>query len=509
MTFNKFFAGAGAAALLAVATLGTTSCKKDFIDLNDPTRLPSSLGYTDSLSIVTGVTAAYSSLQDMYGNGSNRGLFVYAEIPSDNSFAVTSGEALNEFNDFSFSGLNPRLPSQWLVTYRAIARCNIILSRAGGIKLTEATRNRFYGEVRFIRALAYFNAVRIWGDVPLVTSEITAIADAYKFGRTDKVQVYDQIEKDLAFAEANLPATQTGANLGRITRGAAQGLLGKVLLTQKKYAAAAVSLKKVIDDNNYALQATFGNIFLTTNEMNTEILAAARYTKGALGVGSYFSTWFMPILPAALALTVNGNAGQGQQFNSVDPDLAAAFTASGPTDVRAAASFGSSGTGTATVYYTKKYNDLPTTAFDAENDWIILRYADVLLMYAEAVNEAGAITPAGLDAVNRVIRRSRGLPVATAAPAVDLPATSSQADLRTRLELERRLELNFEGHRWFDLVRTDRALPVMNALFARVGIKPIDAHNLVFPLPIQEIQTNPGSAANPTGPGLYQNPGYN
>ncbi|MFC6223477.1 RagB/SusD family nutrient uptake outer membrane protein [Hymenobacter artigasi] len=500
MTISQLFKGASFAALLGLAALGTTSCSKDFIDLNDPTRLPSSLGYTDSLSIVTGVTAAYSSLQDMYGNGSNRGLFVYAEIPSDNSFAVTSGEALNEFNDFSLSGLNPRLPSQWLVTYRAIARCNIILSRAGAVKLTDATRNRFYGEVRFIRALAYFNAVQIWGDVPLVTSEITSIPDAYQFGRAPKAQVYTQIEQDLAFAEANLPATQTGANLGRATKGATQGLLGKVLLTQKKYGEAATALKKVIDGNAYALQATYASIFLTNNEMNTEILAAARYSRGALGIGSYFSTWFMPILPTALALTVNNNASQGQQFNSVDPDLVAAFATSGASDVRAAASFGSSGTGAAILYYTKKYSDVPTSAYDAENDWIILRYADVLLMYAEAVNEGGTLTPAALDAVNRVIRRSRGLPVATAAPAVDLPATISQTDLRTRLELERRLELNFEGHRWFDLVRTDRALPVMNALFARTGIKPITANNLVFPLPIQEIQTNPI---------LTQNPGYN
>ncbi|WP_125921552.1 hypothetical protein [Hymenobacter lapidarius] len=130
MTFHKFFAGAGVVTLLGLATLGTTSCSKDFIDLNDPTRLPSAEGYTDSLSIVTGVTAAYASLQDMHGNGSNRGLFVYAEIPSDNSFALTSGELLNEFNDFTLSSINPRLQSQWQVTYRAIARCNVILNRA-------------------------------------------------------------------------------------------------------------------------------------------------------------------------------------------------------------------------------------------------------------------------------------------------------------------------------------------------------------------------------------------
>ncbi|WP_125921553.1 RagB/SusD family nutrient uptake outer membrane protein [Hymenobacter lapidarius] len=368
------------------------------------------------------------------------------------------------------------------------------------MKLTDATRNRFYGEVRFIRALAYFNAVRIWGDVPLVTSEITSIADAYKFGRAPKAEVYAQMEQDLAFAEANLPTTFTGANLGRITKGAAQGLLGKVLLTQKKHADAAVALKKVIDANTYALQASYANIFLTTNEMNSEILAAARYTKGGLGVGSSFSTWFMPVLPAAVALTVNGNVGVGQQYNSVDPDLVAAFTASGATDVRAAASFGASTVGTVTQFFTRKYADVPTSAFDAENDWIILRYADVLLMYAEAVNEQSGPNALALDAVNRVIRRSRNLPVATAAPTVDLPASISQPALRTRLELERRLELNFEGHRWFDLVRTDRAIPVMNAFFMRTNsASRIDARKLVFPVPIQEIQTNPI---------LTQNEGY-
>ncbi|GAA3951753.1 RagB/SusD family nutrient uptake outer membrane protein [Hymenobacter algoricola] len=501
MTLPKLFSGAAAAVLLGLATLGTSSCSKDFIDLNDPTRLPSADGYTDSLSIVTGVTAAYSSLQDLYGNGSNRGLFVFAEIPSDNSFTVSSGELLNEFNDFTLASSNPRLQSQWLVTYRAIARCNVILSRAGGVKLTAATRNRYFGEVRFIRALAYFNAVRIWGDIPLVTTEITSIADAYQFGRMPKEQVYALIEEDLAFAENNLPATQTGVNLGRITKGAAQGLMGKVLLTQKKYDAAATALKKVIDGNAYALQAAYANIFLTTNELNTEILAAARYTKGGLGIGSSFSTWFMPVLPAAVALTVNGNVGTGQQFNSVDPDLVAAFTASGSSDVRAAASFGASTVGTLTQYYTKKYSDVPTSAFDAENDWIILRYADVLLMYAEAVNEQGGPNALALDAVNRVIRRSRNLPVATPAPAVDLPAAISRADLTTRLELERRLELNFEGHRWFDLVRTDRAIPVMNAFFTRTGsASRLDNNKLVFPLPIQEIQTNPI---------LTQNTGYN
>ncbi|MGI4863429.1 MAG: RagB/SusD family nutrient uptake outer membrane protein [Janthinobacterium lividum] len=498
MNTKKLLASLSVAALFGLAALGTSSCSKDFIDLNDPTRLVSTQGYTDSLSILNGVTAAYSSLQDIYGkSGTNRGLWVFSEVPSDNSYTVVSGERLNEFDTFSLVSDNPRIQNQWQYTYQAIARCNIILSRAPAVKLTTATRNRFFAEVRFIRALAYFNAVRTWGDVPLVTTEIASIDDAYTFGRTPAAQVYQQIEDDLTFAAANLPVTQTAANLGRATKGAAQGLLGKVLLTEKKYNDAAVQLKAVIDANNYALQATYANIFLTTNEMNSEILFAVRYSKGGLGIGSGFTNFFLPSpLSTAFNTSVNGGVGTGQQFNTVDADLVAAFTASGPTDVRAAASYGN----TTTPYFTKKYNDVPTTAYDSENDWIVLRYADVLLMYAEAINENSAPDALSLDAVNRVIRRSRNLPVATAAPTVDLPTGTTQAVLRARLETERRLELNFEGHRWFDLVRTNRAIDVMNAYFTRAASATrIDAHNLIFPLPLQEIQTNPI---------LTQNPGY-
>lgn len=505
MTFSykNILTGTCAAALLGLMTVGTTSCSKDFLELNDPTRLPTTEGYTDSLSIVNGVTAAYSSLQDLYGRGGgSRGWFIFAEIPSDNSYTVTSGERLNEFNDFTLISDNQHIQSYWLSTYRSIARCNIVLSRAAGVKLTDATRNRYYAEVRFLRALTYFNAVRIWGDVPLVTGEIESIPDAYKFGRTPAAQVYELIEQDLAFAEQYLPVTQTGTNLGRATKGAATALLGKVLLTQKKYQLAADKLQALATGNTYSLLPVYANIFLPTNELNNEIIFAARYTKGALGLGSAFTTWFMPAYGSTQSTALLGAAYTGQQFNTVDQDLIAAFTASGSTDVRAATSYVlPAGAATTLGYYTRKYIDTPTSATDAENDWIVLRHADVLLMYSEALNEAGGPTAPALTAINQVIRRSRNLPVNTPNATVDLPASTSQTTLRSRLELERRLELNFEGHRWFDLVRTNRAIPVMNDFFTRNNSSiRVDQNDLLFPLPVQEIQTNPA---------LTQNPGYN
>ena len=510
MTFNKILAGAGFAALLGSASLGLSSCKKDFIDLNDPTRIPTTEGYTDSLSILNGVTAAYAGLQDVYGkSGSNNGLYVFSEIPSDNATTVISGQLLNEFDFFGITTSNPRLQSQWTVNYRTIARCNVVLARAGAVKLTAATRARYFAEVKFIRALTYFNSVRIWGDIPLVTTEIATIPDAYTYGRRPAAEVYAQIEKDLTDAIADLPATVAAADLGRVTKSAAQGILGKVYLTEKKYSDAAAILNTIIVTNNYALQATYANIFATNNEMNSEILFAVRYSKGALGIGSPFANNF------ATAASLVGGIGTSDQFFSLHKGLVDAFTANGTTDVRAATSYGTGTVGSTTVYYTKKYTDTPTASLDAENDWIVLRYADVLLMSAEAVNEASGVSPAALEAVNKVIRRSRNLPVATPSATVDLPAGTTTAVLRDRIELERRLELSMEGHRWFDLLRTDRAgvnraLQVMNAYFTQYSIRTnnaatgtivqIDQHNLLFPLPIQEIQTNPI---------LTQNPGYN
>ena len=141
-------------------------------------------------------------------------------------------------------------------------------------------------------------------------------------------------------------------------------------------------------------------------------------------------------------------------------------------------------------YYTKKYTDIPAGDGDADNDWIVLRYADVLLMYAEALNEQGNTLPA-LPYINRVRARA-GL--------ADLPVTETQAALRLAIEGERRLELNMEGHRWFDLVRTGRAITVMNAYFTKyLSAVRIDQHNLLFPVPISEINTNPI---------LTQNQGY-
>ena len=486
---------------LSICLIFGTGCKKSFIDLTDPTRIVTSDYYKDSASISTAVIAAYAGLQDMYGKaGSNRGIFPFAEVSSDNSLAVVEGSGIGDFEYFTTTSSNPVIQSMWTYCYRTIARCNIVLARIEPVPALATVKERWKSEVKFIRALAYFNLVRIYGPVPLVTKEIATVADAYQYGRAPVADVYTQIELDLneADTDVNLPAKYTAAgDLGRVTKPAVKALLGKVYLTQNKFTDAVNKLGQFItlyDNTTHSLLANYSDIFLTTNEVNAEIIFAVRYTKGnSPSTGSPFTNYF------AASTSNAGGVGTGYLFNTFRKDFIDTISTQPAADKRIAASFT---TVTATSWTTKKFADIAAQDLDADPDWIVLRYADVLLMYAEALNEqnAGNVATA-VPFVNRV--RTRAGLSGTAL----LATTITQDQLRLAIEKERRIELNMEGHRWFDLVRTGRALAVMNNHFTKYAIKlnssspvvQIQAYQLLFPIPISEINTNPI---------LTQNTGY-
>jgi hypothetical protein len=481
--------------LTAVLFLLTSSCKKDFIDLQDPTRISAEDLYKDANGLGLSLTAAYGSLQDMYGKGSGGvGMYLFGEIPSDNSTAIVSGAGLSDLEFFITAPENQNLQTMWTTIYRCIARCNAIIERAPAIEMDAALRNRYITEAKFLRALSYFNAVRIWGGVPLVTTELKTVNESLSYGRETVANVYAQIESDFKEAETGLPVTYTATtDLGRATRGAAKALLGKVYLTQKKYDLTKAKLGELIprgsNASGYDLSPTYNDIFSTTNELNREIIFAVRYTKGGFGTGSPFFNWFLPEATGSTIARVGGASG----FNTVRQDLFDAFPV---TDPRRDISIGRYVGTNATALYTRKYTDVPTNGFDADNDWIVIRYADVLLMYAEAENELNGPGIAK-DYVNDVRRRSLGAGILTPAE------IASRESLRLAIETERRLELNMEGHRWFDLVRTDRALTVMNAHFIKYQIRSgttvvnITARNLLFPIPLKEIQLNNKITQNP------------
>lgn len=483
--------------LLMMLSFAATSCKKSFIELQDPTKISTTDLYSDANGLNLAVNAAYGTLQDIYGKGTNgTGMYLFTDVPSDNSNSLVSGAGLGDFDLFTVAPENINLSTQWQSFYKCIARCNAIIARAPAVNMTTTLRDRYMAECKFLRALCYFNAARIWGGVPLVTKEIASVDESLSYARESVQNVYAQIEKDLTEAEAVLPATYATADLGRATSGAAKAMLGKVYLTEGKFdkckAELATLLPRASNAWGYDLLPNYGDVFLTTNELNKEIIFAVRYTKGGFGTGSPFFNWFIPNQSGSTIATIGGGSG----FNTIMQDLYDAFPS---TDPRRALSIGTYVGGGINYYYTKKYTDLPANANDSNNDWIVIRYADVMLMYAEAENELNGPANA-ISYVNDVRRRAYGN---TSNDLTDAQ-TSSQASMRLAIETERRLELNMEGHRWFDLLRTGRAITVMNASFTKYQTKngstviQISApHNLLFPIPLREIQLNPKLTQNP------------
>ena len=484
------------AVLLIMLTISLLSCKDDFLRLSDPARVFNNTYYSDSASLVNAVNGVYASLQNIYGSsnysvGGGVGIYAIADLASDDG--TTNNTTTGILDPLQEDATNVTISGLWLAHYRCIARCNDVIANADNIPVTAATKTRLLAEVRYIRALAYFNLVRIWGPVPLVLTPFATPNDAYVDGRASVASVYTQIKADLRYAQANLPAkVASPASLGRATQAAAIALTGEVLLTLNDFPAATTELAKLVtNESTYGLglQTSYSSIFLTSNEMNNEIIFAIRYRQGinANGIteGSPFNNWFAPQASDNILAT-----GTGNFYNLVDVNLYNAFE---PGDVRRDASIGIFNS-PASNYHSKKYlNSGAQVVNDGNNDWIVYRYADVLLLYADALNETGQ-TAAAIPFVTRVRTRA-GLPTT-------LTAATSQADMRAAILKERRVELNMEGHRWFDLLRSGNLVPVMNAYFASRNInsgKPLDPYRVLFPIPLSEIQVNANLAPNNAG----------
>lgn len=468
-------------------TIAATGCKKSFTELSDPTRMNTADYITTAESLNGAVTAAYGTLQPIYNNG-QAGLQLYGDVVSDNATTQSGGIGTHVVDRFIFDPSFSGFSSFWNLCYRSIAQCNIVISRAPSVTMDATLQARSMAEAKFIRALNYFNLVRIFGDVPLVITELSDYKEAYEYGREPANDVYNQIIKDLTEAAAALPATYVKGDVGRATSGAAKSLLGKVYLTQGKFSEAVATLTDVINSGSYSLLDDYSSVFSNSNEMNSEIIFAVRYLRGGLGLGSGFGG---AMVPSNSGTAILKTGAPGGSYYSEMPEMDSLYSVQ---DKRKAISVGYYATGTPTAYYCSKFLDqLATTSGDAENDWIVIRYADVLLMQAEALNKLGRTGEA--ESYINAVRMRAGL---------DPVSGLSQSNFGLVVENERRLELSMEGHRWFDLVRTGRALEVMNAHFAANAAYfgttySLKEHQLLFPVPLTEIQTNPK---------LTQNPGY-
>ena len=419
--------------------------------------------------------------------------YVFGDIRGDDSWMQIYKNNSPSYSDlFTITSSDGVIKSTWQDYYSAIYRANTILAKIEEAEI-EAVPNkeRYIGEARFLRALAYFDLVRIFGAVPAVTTPVS-IEGSYRVPREPVENVYETIIiPDFIAAESALPAKCSGDEVGRATSGAAKSLLGRVYLTKGDFLNAESKLKEVTT-MGYQLLANYEDLFdYTKSEHHSEYIFDIEYQSG-IGEGSTFTTAFFPNFSEMNEFF--NITGAGQEYNNPTQELISLFV---PGDTRKEVTVGVPGgfydadsvfhalpTSTNQTY-TKKYFDSSPVRADSKANWKVIRYADVLLMYAEALNENGKPQQA-IPFLNQVRTRA-GLE--------GYPNTMSQTETRDAIVLERRLELSFEGVRWFDLVRTGKAYEVMKDK----GMAP---YMTVFPIPLSQVQIINDPTIFP------QNPGY-
>ena len=480
--------------LIAIALLGFSfsSCS-DFLEQNPQTDLSENDFYKTADDILSAVNGVYSSLQegDIYGNW-----YVFGEIPSDNTRNQLSGSVTtqNEFDQFYIDTQNSMIANFWKAAYKVINRTNTILGRIDGIEINTELANRYKLECKFIRALMYFNLVRVYGDVPLVLKEIS-ISESYDILREPKENVYNQIIADLKEAQG-LPVSYSTAEDGRATQGAAKALLANVYMTLHKYAEAETILAEIINSGRYSLLENtpgslnidgYKNVFSPVNHNSKEGIFEFQFLKGGYGEGSNYANNFAPENSGTNVVAVGGTGGNNipemDIYNAYEEgDLRRDFSMSlGYYDNRKNNEWVES-------RYVCKFMDVPYQNNDASNNYPVIRYADVILMYAEALNQNGK-TAEACKYLNMTRRRGFGYQTTETSP-VDLQ-TTDKAQFALMVEQERRVELAFENHRWFDLIRTGRAVEVMRSK----GFS-LNETNLICPIPQKQIDVNPKLTQN-------------
>ncbi len=476
--------------LLALLLLIAGGCT-DFLTEDLKGDFSSSTFYKNESQALQAVNGAYNGLAfSRFDNA----LWVFGDIASND--AVKGGNPgdqaeITYIDEFNADANNGIISNYWAFAYENIARTNNVITSVPAVEMDESLRNRIVGEAKFIRAYNYFNLVNIFGRVPLkLLPQLTQ--DAIHVPLSEISAIYQQIEKDLTDAAMVLPPSYTGGDIGRITKGGALAMLGKVSLYQQKWSEAINYFHQVENLGEYGLLPHYADLFKLEFENNKEsIFEIQHLTNQDPFTGSALNQWFAPPTEG------------GYYFNAPTQDLVNAFETSttGEADPRLDASIGRDGqpwlngepfnaSWSPTGFLTKKHQQ-PLSEIssslkgDGDLNYIYLRYADVLLMKAEAFNETGKADSA-LANLNKVRARARASFQGT------LPAdlltnviTTNANELRTIIHHERRVELAQEFHRYFDLMRWGKAVAE-----AALGQDFNYESNRYQPIPQAEIDAN-------------------
>ncbi|MDB5264229.1 MAG: RagB/SusD protein [Adhaeribacter sp.] len=497
--------------LLGIISLLAFSCKEDFINLQPISDMNAGIFYKTEKDMNQAVLSPYASLRNLY----NQNFIYVSEIRSDNTtFSWVPGNSkdmtsIDNFGDPLLSD-NTFVTSVWNDSYNTILRSNIVLDKIEAVSFTDnKLKEQYKAEARFIRALVYFWLVRVYGDVPKVEHQLS-VQEAYTIGRSSTEEIYNFIVEDLKFAEANLPVSYAAVDKGRVTVGGAKGLLAKVYMTMagyplKKgapfYTLAEAKALEVINMPQYSLVPDYKALFDVTKENSAESLFEIQYKKGGTNTGSPWNNDFAPRFSNKEVVQVGDKSG----FNAPTPDMSKAYE---PGDPRKSISMSDGyvavpGGQTVNEKYVRKYYDVSFSGSDNDNNWIELRLGDIYLLYAEALVRQGKQQNVALTYLNKIRQRARNSTGGNPNILPDYAPFSSDAAFLLAIEKERRVELAFENHRWFDLVRTERAKAVMTAeQKEQNGFNPATWKDnmLLFPIPLQVIQSNPEK--------INQNPGY-
>jgi starch-binding outer membrane protein, SusD/RagB family len=439
---------------------------------------------------------ALDALSSAYENMYHSDYYFGNEALSDNGYnKATSFEGVGQIASGSYDSRTPRVSNEWGYHYTAIRKCNIVLENVDRISgSSEEMINRIKAEARFIRAFSLFHLAAWYGDVPLVTN-ILSLSEAQTITRTPKVEVFDFILQELNDIQASLPVTYNETNRGRITRAAAIGMRARLNLYAGNWSEVIADCEKLIntDENgDFALYSDYGDLFSVAAEYNSEIILDIEFGGARLqGTQRIFLPQTVGKLRSNLvptrALVDNyimlngkpiGDAESGYDENNpyenrdprlertiirhgseiIDFDGATQTILTEPGSDPAINTIADQGA-SATGYYFRKYYDRTAVNYNSGVNLILLRYADVLLMYAEAKNEVAQFNADIWDETIRPIRERAGF---TESGAVDFDATLSQEQLRELIRSERRSELAFEGLRVFDIRRWETADEVLN-----------------------------------------------
>jgi starch-binding outer membrane protein, SusD/RagB family len=516
----------GLTVALGVALLAS-GCDDDFLTTLPPDQVSGAVFWTQQKDAELAVVALYNQNQ-------GEQLGVRLDAATDNAWAQQSFDEWYTIGQGAVDPLNSRINGSWNTAYTGIRRANEILANIDKIQVINpaSLRDRLKGEATFWRAYHYIHLINLYGDVPLFLTPIS-IEEGEAATRTPRAQVADQILKDLDYAASVLPTTYATAERGRVTKGAALAYKARAALYEGRWAIAEDAAKAVMDLNVYRLQANYGDLAHYAGDNSPELIFTDMREKGVRGQGLFGSIAQGSLLGSSTLTPLRELIDSYQMKDGLPTSLSTLDTPANPyadRDPRMYATVVFPGA----TYCGITYNSLPgsktadeirkdfnttSTGFnfikyvdcadrnDRGNsgvDYILMRYADVLLMYAEAKIEQNELEPAVYTAINAVRTRA-GMP--------PLPSGLSQAQLRDAVRYERRAEFVLEGLRLYDIRRWKIAQQVMSG--QKFGIDYVEggqvkkyiadnrrfdpARDYLWPIPQRELGLMPN---------LTQNPGY-